>query len=468
MKTKNWIFILLLCFSLSMQGADYNLKTERIVDGVKYSLKDGIVSCKVAIAKNEMLYSVVIRESVNIYGNNYPVTKVDNNAFKSCKNLRSVSIPNSVKQIGRNAFMDCISLEEIIMPDEAHIIITQGNYGFGGKGPFSGCKKLSKVRGNTVKYPDYVLSDAFSHCEEVPFFSQIPDIYASSNRYDRIEIVEDNNSDVGTKKTDTPITKELSPVDKNIPITGAKNAKTFVVVIGNEDYQLVEDVPFAGNDADIFIKYCNNTLGVPQQNIRSYKNATYGNIITAIKDIKDIADAYNGEINIIFYYTGHGMPDEKSHEPHLLPVDASDTNTGVWFSLSNLYSELEKTRARSTVVFLDACFSGSARGDKMLAQGKGISVRYREVLPKGNTIVITASEGKQTAHTFDEKGHSVFTYFLLEKLQATKGNVTIGELSDYIKTNVTQQSVVINRRIQTPTLLVSPDITIDWENLKLR
>ena len=241
-----------------------------------------------------------------------------------------------------------------------------------------------------------------------------------------------------------------------------------MVAIGNEDYQLVEDVPFANNDLDVFIKYCNKTLGVPQQNIRSYKNATYGNIITAMKDIRDIADAYNGAINIIFYYTGHGMPDEKSHDPHLVPVDASDVNTGTWYALRTLYEELEATRANSVVVFLDACFSGSARGEKMLAQGKGIVIRYRDVLPKGNTIAITASEGKQSAHTYTEKGHSVFTYFLLEKLQETKGNVTISELTDYIKTNVTQQSVVVNRRIQTPTLLVSPDIKIDWENIKLR
>ena len=107
MKTKNWIFILLLCFSFSMQGAEYNLKTERIVDGVKYSLKKGIVSCKAAIAKNEMLFSVVIRENVNINGRDYQVTKIDNNAFKNCKNLRSVRIPNSVKQIGENAYKDC-------------------------------------------------------------------------------------------------------------------------------------------------------------------------------------------------------------------------------------------------------------------------------------------------------------------------------------------------------------------------
>lgn len=466
MKTKISILLLLLCFTFNSQGANYNTKTERIVDGVKYSLKGNEVSCKAAISKNEMLFSVIIREKVNINGNEYKVTKVAKNAFKNCKNLQSVIIPNSVTQIGEDAFKDCVSLEEIIMPDEAHIVLTQGNYGFGGKGPFSGCKKLSKVRGNTIKYPDYILSDAFYRCEEVPFFNQIPDIYESANRYEKIAM-EDK---IIEKPENQPQVKQshFSPIDSDIPVTGVKNNKTFVVAIGNEDYQLVEDVPFASNDLDVFIKYCNKTLGVPQQNIRSYKNATYGNIIAAMKDIKDIANAYNGAINIIFYYTGHGMPDEKSHDPHLVPVDASDVNTGTWYALRTLYDELEATRANSVVVFLDACFSGSARGEKMLAQGKGIVIRYRDVLPKGNTIAITASEGKQSAHTYTEKGHSVFTYFLLEKLQETKGNVTISELTDYIKTNVTQQSVVVNRRIQTPTLLVSPDIKIDWENIKLR
>lgn len=62
----------------------------------------------------------------------------------------------------------------------------------------------------------------------------------------------------------------------------------------------------------------------------------------------------------------------------------------------------------------------------------------------------------------------MFTYFLLKKLQESKGDCTLGELGDYIQTNVRQQSVVVNRKNQTPTVMPSGTMIEKWKNLKLR
>ena len=48
----------------------------------------------------------------------------------------------------------------------------------------------------------------------------------------------------------------------------------------------------------------------------------------------------------------------------------------------------------------------------------------------------------------------MFTYFFPKKLQETKGNVTFGELANYVTTEVKKQSIVINGKMQTP--LASP------------
>lgn len=48
----------------------------------------------------------------------------------------------------------------------------------------------------------------------------------------------------------------------------------------------------------------------------------------------------------------------------------------------------------------------------------------------------------------------LFTYYLLKKLQETKGDVTLGELGDYIKTKVEQQSIVVNGKLQSPSMRV--------------
>ena len=46
---------------------------------------------------------------------------------------------------------------------------------------------------------------------------------------------------------------------------------------------------------------------------------------------------------------------------------------------------------------------------------------------------------------------SIFTYFLLKKLQEDKGKSTYKKLAEYISKNVKQHSVRLNGKLQTPT-----------------
>lgn len=57
----------------------------------------------------------------------------------------------------------------------------------------------------------------------------------------------------------------------------------------------------------------------------------------------------------------------------------------------------------------------------------------------------------------------MFTYFHLKKLKKTKGAVTLGELSDYITTNIKRQSVVTNRKSQMPMVTCSESMSADWK-----
>ena len=208
-------------------------------------------------------------------------------------------------------------------------------------------------------------------------------------------------------------------IDKNIPQTASLQSNTFVIAIGNENYNLVPKVAFANNDMNIFAQYCQKTLGIPMQNIRKYKDATFGSMLSALNDIKEIANAYNGDMNVIFYYAGHGIPNEKAQTAYLLPTDA----------LARLYKELGELNAKSVIVFMDACFSGAQRGNGMLASARGVAIKAKEQKPMGKLIVLTASSGEETAYPYNEKAHGLFTYFLLKKLNETKGKCSLGELS---------------------------------------
>ena len=68
----------------------------------------------------------------------------------------------------------------------------------------------------------------------------------------------------------------------------------------------------------------------------------------------------------------------------------------------------------------------------------------------------------------EEKHHGLFTYFLLKELQATGGDVDMGTLTDYVTKQVKRQSVVINNKRQTPTVVPSANMTSKWRTMKLK
>lgn len=265
-----------------------------------------------------------------------------------------------------------------------------------------------------------------------------------------------------------PTIKVDNSIDLQIPQTAASNTNTFAVIIGNENYTQVAKVPYANNDAKVFAEYCKKTLGLPEKNVKVYTDATFGTILEAINNISAIAKAYKGDLNVIFYYAGHGVPNESTGDAYLLPVDASGRQTEACYPLDRLYGELSGMQARSVVAFIDACFSGSERGDGMLVSARGVAIKAKNAQARGNMVVFTAATGDQTAYPYDEKGHGMFTYFLLKKLQETKGEATLGEIGNYVSEQVTRQSVVVNSKSQTPMVMPSATMADDWKNLKLK
>ena len=102
----------------------------------------------------------------------------------------------------------------------------------------------------------------------------------------------------------------------------------------------------------------------------------------------------------------------------------------------------------------------------MLASARGIAIKAQSDAPKGNTIVFSSAQGDETAYPYKEKKHGLFTYFLLKKLKESQGLVTLGELVEYVRENVKKMSVVVNGKLQTPTVNPSDDVISEWYNWK--
>jgi len=131
--------------------------------------------------------------------------------------------------------------------------------------------------------------------------------------------------------------------------------------------------------------------------------------------------------------------------------------------LDKMYADLGSTNAASVTYFIDACFSGANRSGDMMEQNRGVAIKSKGGQLQGNSVVFSAAQGDETAYVYQDKSHGMFTYFLLKKLQDTKGNVSYGELSDFINEKVTRMSLVENSKSQTPLTTSSMD---DWKKMK--
>ena len=258
-----------------------------------------------------------------------------------------------------------------------------------------------------------------------------------------------------------------SAVDKNIPVSEVVNSNTFAVIIANENYMSVAKVPYALNDGRIFREYCVKTLGIPEKNIRYIADATGNQMREQVGWLQKVTNVHDNA-NVIFYYAGHGIPDESSRTSYLLPVDGNGTNVATGYKLDDIYAALGGLPVKGVTVFMDACFSGSNRDDNMLVAARGIAIKAKSGMPQGKMVVFSAAQGDETAYPNNDEKHGMFTYFLLKKLQDTKGDVTLLDLGKFITDNVSKESILINDKSQTPSVTASSLLGTDWHEWKLK
>jgi hypothetical protein len=314
------------------------------------------------------------------------------------------------------------------------------------------------LKGNVIIKPQYSSAESFQ--DGMAMVAKDGSSFLISN-----PLKSGGSKTLASLSTKTGQTK--SDVDTDIPVSNRSNSETFVFIIANENYDNLS-VPFAINDGSIFKEYCIKTLGIPEKNIRLEEDATSGKMISVINRMKEIADAFDGDAKLIFYYTGQGAPDEKNNQAYLLPTDGSVNNiASTGYSIAKLNEELGALNVKSAVVFLDACFNGAKRDGKMIASARGVAVKVKKDAAQGNVVLFNASSADEAAQQHPEQGHGLFTYYLLKKLQEKKGDVTLKELGDYLISNVKQQSVSSGNSTQTPVIVTSDKTAQQWQNIKL-
>lgn len=356
------------------------------------------------------------------------ITDIDNQAFKQFRKLKEVTLPSTISHIGKKAFRnDKITIHQAGNIDEASVL---NGY------EWWAVKTSSTPRNNVVQTP----------------------------KTKQRNVGGDGGA---TQQPVLPAENVMVDVDFNIPInkTGS-NPDTYCVIIANEKYSEVADVSFAAHDGEVFREYCVKTLGIPEKQVKTYINATYTDVKKAFNQIMTFANLMDGKAKILFYYAGHGIPSENDQSAYLLPVDASPLDLTTCYKLSDIYALLGNANIMQSTVLLDACFSGVSRGTSdALVAARGVAIAPRAEKLNGNLIVFTATKSNETALSYKEKRHGMFTYYLLSELKKSRGNATFGDLFRSVTTDVKKSSFVENDKLQTPSVYISPSMSGAWENM---
>ena len=261
----------------------------------------------------------------------------------------------------------------------------------------------------------------------------------------------------------TPAIK--SDVDE-LPAAIAKSREnSYAIVIGIETYrQKLPKADFAVSDAKLVNEYLTKVMGYPEENVIALTNehASKSDFEKYIEEW--LPKNMEPDSSVFIYYSGHGAPNSKTGDAFLVPYDGDPNfieKTG--YPLKKLYQNLAKLQAKEIIVVLDSCFSG-AGGRSVLAQGSRPLVMNLQtnLTPTKNMIIMAASSGYETSSTYNDKGHGLFTYFLLKGIKGEAdtnkdGKMEIEELYQYLKPQVQKIARRLYNNEQTPQLITPVD-----------
>ncbi|MDP3541787.1 MAG: caspase family protein [Elusimicrobiota bacterium] len=230
----------------------------------------------------------------------------------------------------------------------------------------------------------------------------------------------------------------------------AERPDDLAVIVGIESYSdIASKAPYAERDADAYKAYV-RALGVPERNIILLKGAKAGKASLEKNLEAWLPRMARADSRVYFYFSGHGAPDVKTGQAHLVPWDGDPNfleSTG--YSVAKLYKKLGELPVKQVLVAMDSCFSG-AGGRSVLASGaRPLVGKIDTGAAPAKITVLAASGASEISGSLDDKGHGAFTYFLLEGMNA--GKTTPKALNDYLTPRVQDEARRLNRD-QTPQL----------------
>ena len=216
--------------------------------------------------------------------------------------------------------------------------------------------------------------------------------------------------------------------------------KYYALIIGNNNYEKLEDLDNAVNDAKDLEKVLKEKYGFKTTLLIDEKSDETENAIIKFTQNRDKND------NILIYYAGHGELIKKQKRGYWLPTDAGSTQDSKWLSNNNIKDLIASSDAKHILLMVDSCFSGS------LMRGSGENKSVEKLTPSAverfkklkTRLVMTSGGNEFVADGIGNSKNSVFAEPLIKALKDNNDVIRSIELFQ------TVQNYVINNADQTP------------------
>ena len=195
------------------------------------------------------------------------------------------------------------------------------------------------------------------------------------------------------------------------------NEKYYALVIGNNNYEYLEKLDAAENDAEVIADVLTNKYGFE---VDLLLNADYD---TTVNSLFKITNKLKRNDNLLIYYAGHGELDKAENRGYWLPVDASFELRSKWISNQRIVDRIKATKAKHVLLIADSCFSGTLmRSGTTPDVNEAIDEKYIERLKSKKTRLVITSGGNEPVVDSDGGNHSLFALKLIDTL---KNNNTV-------------------------------------------
>ena len=213
---------------------------------------------------------------------------------------------------------------------------------------------------------------------------------------------------------------------ENISLGDLDFGKYYALIIGNQNYDVIDDLATPYSDAAHAKKILEEQYGFDVTVLLDADSTA------TMRAINELSEKLTDNDNLLIYYAGHGSRIRSGdyEAGYWLPVNANaPPDDTFWVSNEFVTRHLARLQAKRVLVVADSCYAGllsNAPGFLLMGEEANYSEDYiKYKLQKKSRLLLSSGGDQPVLDNADKRGHSVFASAFLTALEEA-GDITSG------------------------------------------